>query len=69
MPDTYNPLPRLIDFAANLRFEDLPADVVHATKTRAVDSIFWEWLTPPYKTVTRHDAELSTSALYHKSRM
>ena len=37
--ETYNPLPRLIDFAAKLRFEDLPANVVHETVRRAVDSL------------------------------
>ena len=37
--ETYNPLPALIDFASSLRFEDLPANVVHETKRRAVDSI------------------------------
>jgi 2-methylcitrate dehydratase len=37
--ETYNPLPSLIDFASRLRFEDLPASVVHDTKVRAVDSI------------------------------
>jgi 2-methylcitrate dehydratase len=39
MGETYNPLPQLIDFASSLRFEDLPASVVHDTKVRAVDSI------------------------------
>jgi 2-methylcitrate dehydratase len=39
VPETYNPLPQLIDFASKLRFEDLPASVVHDTKVRAVDSI------------------------------
>ncbi len=37
--ETYNPLPRLIDFASKLRFEDLPANVVHETVRRAVDSL------------------------------
>jgi 2-methylcitrate dehydratase len=37
--DVYNPLPRLIDFASRLRFEDLPASVVHETVRRAVDSL------------------------------
>jgi 2-methylcitrate dehydratase len=37
--ETYNPLPQLIDFASSLRFEDLPASVVHDTRVRAVDSI------------------------------
>ena len=35
----YNPLPSLIDFAARLRFEDLPANVVHEAKRRVIDSI------------------------------
>ncbi|HLF78781.1 MAG TPA: MmgE/PrpD family protein, partial [Dehalococcoidia bacterium] len=39
MPDTYNPLPALIDFASSLRYEDLPANVVHETKRRAIDAI------------------------------
>jgi 2-methylcitrate dehydratase len=39
MPDTYNPLPRLIDFAASLRYEDLPDNVVHETKRRVIDSL------------------------------
>ena len=39
MPETYNPLPQLIDFAASLRYEDLPASVVHDAKVRAVDSL------------------------------
>ena len=37
--DLYNPLPRLIDFASKLRFEDLPANVVHEAVRRCVDSL------------------------------
>lgn len=37
--DLYNPLPRLIDFASRLRFEDLPTKVVHETKRHAIDAI------------------------------
>src|SRR5690606_40780983 len=36
---TYNPLPRLIEFAAGLRFEDLPENVVHETMRRVLDSL------------------------------
>jgi 2-methylcitrate dehydratase len=36
--EIYNPLPALIDFAQKLRYEDLPANVVHEAKRRAVDS-------------------------------
>jgi 2-methylcitrate dehydratase len=39
MPDTYNPLPRLIEFAASLRYQDLPENVVHETKRRVIDSL------------------------------
>ena len=39
MPKTYNPLPQLIDFASKLRYEDLPANVVHEAKRRAIDAI------------------------------
>jgi 2-methylcitrate dehydratase len=35
----YNPLPALIEFAQGLRYEDLPAAVVHEAKRRAIDSI------------------------------
>jgi 2-methylcitrate dehydratase len=35
----YNPLPELIEFAQGLRYEDLPADVAHEAKRRAIDSI------------------------------
>ena len=34
-----NPLPALIDFAQRLRYEDLPANVVHEAKRRVIDSI------------------------------
>ena len=37
--ETYNPLPALIDFAQRLRYEDLPANVVHEAKRRVIDSI------------------------------
>ncbi|HLF77741.1 MAG TPA: MmgE/PrpD family protein [Dehalococcoidia bacterium] len=37
--EIYNPLPQLIDFATKLRFEDLPASVVHDTKVRIIDSL------------------------------
>src|SRR3990172_9568921 len=37
--ELYTPLPRLIDFAGRLRFEDLPPDVVHETKRRVVDAV------------------------------
>jgi 2-methylcitrate dehydratase len=37
--EIYNPLPQLIDFASSLRFEDIPAGVVHEAKRRAVDSL------------------------------
>ena len=37
--DTYNPLPALIEFAGRLRYEDLPANVVHEAKRRVIDSI------------------------------
>ena len=37
--EIYNPLPQLLDFAARLRFEDLPARVVHETKRRVVDAL------------------------------
>ncbi|HLF71293.1 MAG TPA: MmgE/PrpD family protein [Dehalococcoidia bacterium] len=37
--EVYNPLPSLIDFATRLRYEDLPANVVHETKRRIVDSL------------------------------
>jgi 2-methylcitrate dehydratase len=36
---TYNPLPALIDLAQKLRFEDLPANVVHDAKVRVIDSL------------------------------
>jgi 2-methylcitrate dehydratase len=39
MAGTYNPLPALIDFAQKLRYEDLPANVVHDTKVRIIDSL------------------------------
>ena len=39
MTNSYNPLPQFIDFAAGLRYEDLPANVVHETKRRAIDAI------------------------------
>jgi hypothetical protein len=40
MPDDiYNPVPRLIDFATKLRFEDLRGNVVHETVRRVVDSL------------------------------
>lgn len=40
MPDaTFNPLPRLIEFAASLKYEDLPEHVVHETKRRVIDSL------------------------------
>lgn len=39
MPETYNPLPRLIEFSASLRYEDLPDNVVHETKRRVLDSL------------------------------
>jgi len=40
MPEAaYNPLPRLIDFGAKLRYEDLPENVVHETKRRVIDSL------------------------------
>jgi 2-methylcitrate dehydratase len=35
----HNPLPELIEFAQGLRYEDLPAGVVHEAKRRAIDSI------------------------------
>lgn len=38
-PETFNPLPRLIDFATSLRFEDLPAHAVHETKRRVIDAV------------------------------
>ena len=37
--DTYNPLPSLIEFAAGLRYEELPENVVHETKRRVLDSL------------------------------
>jgi 2-methylcitrate dehydratase len=36
---TYNPLPRLIEFAAGLRYEDLPDNVVREAKRRVIDSL------------------------------
>jgi 2-methylcitrate dehydratase len=39
MPDTYNPLPALIDLASSVRYGDLPANVVHETKRRAIDAV------------------------------
>ena len=40
MPEaTYNPLPRLIDFASSLKYADLPENVVHETKRRIIDSL------------------------------
>jgi len=39
MAEIYNPLPALIDFAQKLKYEDLPANVVHDTKVRIIDSI------------------------------
>ena len=37
--DVFNPLPRLIDFASKLSYEDLPRNVVHEAKRRAIDSL------------------------------
>ena len=37
--EVYNPLPQLIDFAARLRFADLPPQVVRETKRRIIDAL------------------------------